>query len=148
MTLLLHLYLKLPSFQASNLCHALSTYAPRKFVRDDLFDLNIYSKVSEKQMNRSSSKMAPSSGETKMILGSLDNFRFWLARTSFDLSHLPTTDSEPIEHVLNLKYEISSVTIDPAKTALAIIDSQNYSLSSALHDDLNLDLFKAEKNLL
>jgi nicotinamidase-related amidase len=92
--------------------------------------------------------MASPSDETKTILGSPNNFWLWSAKTGFDLSHPPTPDSEPIDTVLHLKCEISNVIIDPAKTALVIIDLQNYTLSSALRDDLIPDLFEAEKNLL
>jgi nicotinamidase-related amidase len=92
--------------------------------------------------------MAASSEEKKTTLGSPDNFWLWSSKTGFDLSHPPTPDSEPIKPVLHLQCEISNIIIDPAKTALVIIDFQNYSLSSALRDVFIPDLLKAETNLL
>lgn len=88
------------------------------------------------------------SHETKMVLGSPDNFWLWSHETGFDLSHPPTPNSEPLQSALLLKCEISNVTIDPAKTALVIIDLQNFTLSSSLRDDLIDDLLEAEEVLL
>ena len=91
---------------------------------------------------------SPSDEMKKTVLGSPDNFWLWSSKNGFDRSHPPTPESEPINSVLHLECEISNVTIDPAKTAQVIIDFQNYSLSSALRDDLLPDLAKAEQNLL
>jgi len=48
-----------------------------------------------------------------------------------------------------LECEISNVTIDPAKTALLIIDMQNFSLSAQLGSSIAVPpMFQAEDNLL
>ena len=65
------------------------------------------------------------------IIGSPENF--WLLYpTGYDLTHPATPTSPPIRPSLALATTTSNITIDPAKTALVIIDMQNFFLSSAL----------------
>ncbi|KAJ8067170.1 hypothetical protein OCU04_004537 [Sclerotinia nivalis] len=96
----------------------------------------------------SSKEILSSPKDPKTVLGSPENFWLWSSETGFDLTHPPTPGSEPIESVLRLKCEISNITIDPEKTALVITDLQNFTLSSALRNDLIDDLHEAEETLL
>jgi isochorismate hydrolase len=49
-----------------------------------------------------------------------------------DLTHPPTANATPITPTVTIETKTSPITIDPAKTALVVIDMQNYFLSSAL----------------
>lgn len=60
---------------------------------------------------------------------------FWLhspTDDSYDLTHQTTPTSPPIQPRLSLKTTTSRVTVDPSKTALVIVDMQNFFLSPAL----------------
>lgn len=81
-------------------------------------------------------------------IGSADNFWLWSPENGFDLSRTQGHDVESSAPLVHLKCEISNVVIDPAKTALIIIDLQNFTLSSALRKDLALPMREAEEVLL
>jgi nicotinamidase-related amidase len=68
---------------------------------------------------------------SQTVIGSPDNF-WLLSNDGYDLSHPPSPDSPPIHPRLALSTTSSLITIDPAKTALVIIDMQNYFLSPLL----------------
>ena len=57
---------------------------------------------------------------------------FWLHHSEhgFDLTHPQTPDAAPIQPRLPLQTTTARVTVDPAKTALVIIDMQNFFLST------------------
>lgn len=59
---------------------------------------------------------------------------FWLydSTKGFDLTHPPTPTSPPIQPSVTFKTTTLDVTIDPRKTALCIIDMQNFFLSPSL----------------
>lgn len=67
-----------------------------------------------------------------VVVGSPSNFWLFSRRHGFDLTHPPTPSSPPVSPRLTLATTKSPVTIAPAKTALVIVDMQNYFLSSAL----------------
>ncbi|KAF4423699.1 isochorismatase family [Fusarium acutatum] len=57
------------------------------------------------------------------------NFWLWTKKDGFELTHPPTPDSPPIYPRINLNTRAEKATIDPAKTALVVIDMQKYFLS-------------------
>ncbi|KAF5708196.1 Isochorismatase hydrolase [Fusarium mundagurra] len=66
------------------------------------------------------------------IVGGKNNFWLWTKKDGFDLTHPPTPDSPPIYPRITLNTRAEKATIDPAKTALVVIDMQNYFLSPLL----------------
>jgi nicotinamidase-related amidase len=87
-------------------------------------------------------------GKTKVVVGSKDNFWIWSRDFGWDLTHPPTSDSEPLQQRLLLSCEISNVMIDPLKTALLIIDMQNYSMCNRLRTDTVSAMFQAQDTIL
>lgn len=66
------------------------------------------------------------------VIGSKNNFWLYDSRTGFDLTH-PTTPSSPaVTPRVTIETATAPITVDPAKSALVIIDMQNYFLSEAL----------------
>lgn len=72
------------------------------------------------------------SSNGKLILGNKDNFWLWSESEGYDLTHPDSPDAEPGHSRLKLYTTNSPITIDPKKTALVIIDMQNYFLSPVL----------------
>lgn len=66
------------------------------------------------------------------MIGNSKNFWLYSKAEGYDLTHPPAPDATPIRPRLALQTATSQVTIDPKKTALVIIDLQNYFLSPAL----------------
>ncbi|KAI9708708.1 MAG: hypothetical protein M1828_002671 [Chrysothrix sp. TS-e1954] len=85
--------------------------------------------------------------QTKIVLGHADNFWVWTPEHGFDLSHPVTPDASPLDSNLHLHCALSDVTLDTAKTALVIIDMQNFAMSTALNRE-EPAYIRAEKNLL
>ncbi|KAH9819339.1 Isochorismatase-like [Teratosphaeria destructans] len=67
----------------------------------------------------------------RAVIGTRKNFWLYSSRTGFDLTHPPTPTSPPISPNVTIKTTTSPITIDPAKSALVIIDMQNFFLSEA-----------------
>jgi nicotinamidase-related amidase len=67
----------------------------------------------------------------KAVIGNAANFWLYSSKTGFDLTHPETPTSEPISPRLHLKISTTPITISPAKSALVIIDMQNFFLSEA-----------------
>lgn len=68
----------------------------------------------------------------KATIGHPDNFWLHSSRTQrFDLTHPTHPKAAPVNPRLNLSTTTTPITIDPAKSALVIIDMQNFFLSSA-----------------
>lgn len=75
--------------------------------------------------------MAPSgdaSSRRKAVIGNKKSFWLYDSDTGFDLTHPETPESPAISPSLTIKTTTSPITIDPAKSALVIIDMQNYFL--------------------
>ena len=87
----------------------------------------------------------PASSE-KIRVGASSDFWLWSQEEGFDLSRTSDSDSDPSR--LHLECQISNVVLDPAKTALLIIDLQNFTLSRALRTDLSPEFFEAEEAIL
>lgn len=68
----------------------------------------------------------------RAVIGNEDSFWIYDSRTGFDLTHPPKPDSPPVKPRVSIKTSTSPITVDPAKSALIVIDMQNYFLSSAL----------------
>ena len=66
------------------------------------------------------------------VVGSSRNFWIWPRDSGWDLTHPSTPTAPPVQGRLHLNCHVSNVFLDPAKTALLIIDMQNFSMSSAL----------------
>ncbi|EME45500.1 hypothetical protein DOTSEDRAFT_71270 [Dothistroma septosporum NZE10] len=68
----------------------------------------------------------------RAVIGNAQNFWLYSSTTGFDLTHPPKPTSPPITPSVTIQTTTSPITIDPAKSALVIIDMQNFFLSSAL----------------
>lgn len=73
--------------------------------------------------------------QSRTIVGSSSNFWLWSRDSGWDLTHPSTPTAPPVQRQLHLDCHISNVSLDPVKTALLIIDMQNFSMSSALGED-------------
>lgn len=71
------------------------------------------------------------SQETHMtaVIGNPSNFWLYSTREDFDLTHPSTPAAMEVEPRLTLKTSTSPITLSPTRTALVIIDMQNYFLS-------------------
>ncbi|ATY66720.1 isochorismatase family [Cordyceps militaris] len=69
---------------------------------------------------------------SSVVVGSPSNFWLFSHRHGFDMTHPATPDAPPVYPRLTLTTSNSPVTIAPAKTALVIIDMQNFFLSAAM----------------
>ncbi|GAB7339750.1 hypothetical protein MBLNU457_6312t1 [Dothideomycetes sp. NU457] len=68
----------------------------------------------------------------RAVIGNPDNFWLHSSRTNtFDLTHPAHPSSPPITPRLTLSTSTSPITLDPAKTALVVVDMQNFFLSPA-----------------
>lgn len=67
----------------------------------------------------------------RAIIGSAKNFWLHSSSTGFDLTHPSSPDSQPVEPRVMIKTSVEPITIDPAKSALVVIDMQNFFLSAA-----------------
>ena len=68
----------------------------------------------------------------KAVIGNESNFWLYSSKTGFDLTHPATPSDSPVSTSLTIETTTTPITIDPAKSALIIIDMQNYFLSPAL----------------
>lgn len=68
----------------------------------------------------------------KGIIGSQKNFWLYSSQSGFDLTHPPTPASSPISPRVSFSTTTAQVTVDPKKTALVVIDMQNFFLSPSL----------------
>ena len=66
------------------------------------------------------------------VIGGEKNFWIYSKTDGFDLTHPPTPTSPSIYPRISLETTKARVAIDPAKTALVVIDLQNYFLSPFL----------------
>lgn len=88
------------------------------------------------------------SPQSCVIVGSSSNFWIWSRDSGWDLTHPFTPTASPVQRPLHLDCYISNVSLDPAKTALLIIDMQNFSISSALGEDDIPSVLQAQDVLL
>ncbi|KAH6649415.1 isochorismatase family protein [Chaetomium tenue] len=89
----------------------------------------------------------PREDQSPTVIGNSKNFWIWSKEDGFDLTHPPTPDSKPIQPRLRLQCALTPILIDPKKTALLIIDLQNYDLHEALGND-NPEFYRAEDAVL
>ncbi|MCJ1309174.1 hypothetical protein MMC25_002830 [Agyrium rufum] len=66
------------------------------------------------------------------MVGTPANFWLFSNRNGFDLTHPPTPNSPPVYPRISMSTTNSPITVTPSKTALVIIDMQNFFLSAAL----------------
>jgi len=81
---------------------------------------------------RADAEIQDPSPHQRAIIGSPSNFWLHSTRDGFDLTHPPNPQSAPISPCIRLQTTTTPITIDPQKTALVIIDMQNFFLSEAL----------------
>ncbi|EOD46380.1 putative isochorismatase hydrolase protein [Neofusicoccum parvum UCRNP2] len=67
----------------------------------------------------------------RAVIGNEANFWLHSTRTGFDLTHPDTPTAAPVQPRLTIQTSTAPITISPAKTALVIIDMQNFFLSEA-----------------
>ncbi|KAL2357856.1 Isochorismatase-like protein [Cryomyces antarcticus] len=67
----------------------------------------------------------------RAVIGIASNFWLHSSKTGFDLTHPPNPSSKPSSARLQLETTTTPIAIDPAKTALVIVDMQNFFLSEA-----------------
>lgn len=72
------------------------------------------------------------SDRRKAAIGSKNNFWLYDSDHGFDLTHPPTPESPPVYPQVPLQTTTGRITVDPAKTALLIVDMQNFFLSPCL----------------
>lgn len=89
----------------------------------------------------------PSQDQSPIVIGNSKNHWKWSKDNGFDLTHSSTPDSEPVHPRLKLQCATTSVVIDPAKTALMVIDLQNFHLHDALGND-NPEFHSVENTVL
>lgn len=88
------------------------------------------------------------SDKRQVVVGSQNNSWPWLPKFGWDLTHPANQDLEPSGSRLLLECEISNVVIDSTKTALMIIDMQNFSLHPALGREVVPSVEQAEATLV
>lgn len=74
----------------------------------------------------------PASSRNISVVGRQHNFWLFSNRDGFDLTHPDTPSSPPVQPRIKLGTTTDPITIAPQKTALVIIDMQNFFLSKAL----------------
>lgn len=65
------------------------------------------------------------------VIGSLKNFWLYSSKNGFDLTHPPKPNSPTAKPNATIKTTTTPITIDPAVSALVVIDMQNFFLSPA-----------------
>jgi hypothetical protein len=84
--------------------------------------------------------------ENVKVIGGPEHFWLYSETEGYDITHPPTPDAPKVYPRMALRTQESRAVIDPAKTALTIIDLQNYFLSPALgRPSESLGLQVAEK---
>ena len=87
--------------------------------------------------------------QKKVVAGCSNNFWLWSRDAGWDLTHPSDPEAEPLRPRLFLDCEISNVAIDPAKTALMIVDMQNFLMCKAIRADTAVPaMFQAQESLL
>ena len=89
-----------------------------------------------------------------ITVGSSENYWIWTTNGVWDLTrstntHLAGEIVTQMHRPLLLECEISNILIDPVKTALLIIDMQNYSMAKELQSNIAVpEMFEAENSIL
>ncbi|KAI8942239.1 hypothetical protein NX059_000322 [Plenodomus lindquistii] len=78
------------------------------------------------------SSTIPQEPHRKAVIGSPSNFWLHSSQSGFNLTHPAHPSTPPTTTPLALHTTTSPISIDPAKSALVIIDMQNFFLSEAL----------------
>ncbi|KAF2964111.1 hypothetical protein GQX73_g9474 [Xylaria multiplex] len=89
----------------------------------------------------------PSVHRSPVVVGNSSDFWLFTNRDGFDMTHPATPSSPPVYPRVTLETTNSAITIAPSKTALVIIDMQNFFLSAALGRSHHEGL-EAEEKLL
>ncbi|KAK4141779.1 Isochorismatase-like protein [Dichotomopilus funicola] len=89
----------------------------------------------------------PRKDQSPTVIGDSKKFWKWSKEEGFDLTHPPTPNSDPVQPRLKLQCAMTPIVIDPAKTALLIIDLQNYDLHEASGNN-NPEFYRAEDIIL
>ena len=92
--------------------------------------------------------MGSTTADRKAVIGNRKNFWLHSTSTGFDLTHPPSPNSPPISPRVKFDTTAAQVTVDPKKTALVIIDMQNFFLSPQLGRPKDSKGLKAGDKLL
>lgn len=94
--------------------------------------------------------MATTESRQRAVIGNIDSGNFWTydSETGFDLTYPASLTSEQVSDSITLRTTTAKITIDPAKSALVIIDMQNFFLSTALGRSADSKGLDAQKRLL
>ncbi|KAF2107100.1 isochorismatase family protein [Lophiotrema nucula] len=84
---------------------------------------------------------------TKTVIGTAENFWLFDEKNGFDITHPKTPDSPLVYPRMTLQTSKAPVTLAPQKTAIVLIDMQNFFLSSAVGREKGLG-HDAERALL
>ncbi|KAK5449313.1 hypothetical protein LTS15_008855 [Exophiala xenobiotica] len=82
--------------------------------------------------NHANVSQGASLSRNTVVIGQPPTFWLFSERDGWDLTHPPIPSSPPVYPRLTMRTSTSPVTIAPSKTALVIIDMQNFFLSTAL----------------
>jgi len=66
------------------------------------------------------------------VIGGAENFWLYSEKEGYDITHRATPNSSKVYPRMTLRTQNSRTIIDPTKTALIVIDMQNYFLSPAI----------------
>lgn len=92
--------------------------------------------------------MGSTTADRKAVIGNSKNFWLHSTASGFDLTHPETPTSEPVAGRVTFNTTTAQVTVDPKKTALVIIDMQNFFLSPELGRPKDSKGMKASEQLL
>src|SRR2546423_1642032 len=92
--------------------------------------------------------MASSNIHRKGLIGSKSSFWLYDSESGFDLTHPSSPTAPPISPRVTIHTRTSPITIDPAKSALVIVDMQNFFLSPQLGRPKDSKGLKAQEQLL
>lgn len=92
--------------------------------------------------------MGSTTDERKAVIGNKKDFWLYSTASGFDLTHPSSPTSPSITPRLTLSTTTAAVAVDPKKTALVIIDMQNFFLSPQLGRSKDSKGLKAQANLL
>lgn len=86
----------------------------------------------------------------KAIIGSVANGNFWVydSENGFDLTRPTPPNGPTVANAVTMQTTSTNITIDPAKSALVVIDMQNFFLSSALGRPSESKGLNAQEQLL
>jgi hypothetical protein len=84
-----------------------------------------------KARTHASNALRTSASEDVKVIGGAENFWLYSEKEGYDITHPAAPNSPKVYPRMTLRTQDSRAMIDPTKTALVVIDMQNYFLSPA-----------------